>query len=785
MTPPRNLAVTIAALVGERGGQTIAAVVITALIARALGPAGFGAFQYLQALAFVASAAALVCGSEVVVPRLARATDATASHQLAAHAFALRLAGAAAGYLMLLLAAAMAPHDPASPPLLPLAAVLGLSILLREPFGISVAWAQAHNRMRTIVAINLVALAVKLLLIVAAWAAGLLTPMVAATIFVAESAAVAMLQTRFYRHAAGTLARPRIDRALLQMLAIQGGIYFIGIAAMMAFRRIDQLLLKGAIADADLGRYAAALQITDNFSLVATIAAGVLAPALVYRLQQARDAQRSVLRLTAVMAGIGGGGALALALLADPLIALIYGARFADAVPLLRAAAAITPLFFIEAGLNVGLLHRGAARLVAAKWLAALGVAALVDTLLIPLLGPVAGIAGLGAGLLVAIALTLFALAVTAGEAVSPRPGGRGTVCLLTGTLNAYAGAERACAVLANALAQRGWQVDVICWHGEESVYPLDERVRLHPLYRTPARLKLRWPVVVLRLRRLLQQLHADVLIDVDTNLAWFSVPAAARLPLTHISWEHAHFGADLGHAPRRIARQLAVRRCDAIVVLTERDRAAWQAAFGAQAPIVALPNPLTIPLPAEPADLSQRTVIAVGRLEPVKGFDLLLQAWQKVQQDFPQWRLNIVGDGSQRGALLAQRDALGLADSVTLAPATAAITEAYLQASVFVLSSRFEGFGLVINEAMACGLAVAAFGCETGPRALIRDGDNGLLAAAGDPAALADALCRLLGDPALRRRVAAQGRLDAHAYAPDAIAARWETLFEPTGARP
>lgn len=354
----------------------------------------------------------------------------------------------------------------------------------------------------------------------------------------------------------------------------------------------------------------------------------------------------------------------------------------------------------------------------------------------------------------------------------------REPVCFFTGTMQAFAGAERATATLANALARRGWPVHILCQYGDTSVFPLAPGVTLHAMYAQRPSFKRAYLPAVAKLRRFVRAQRIGTLIDVDTHLAWFSLPALAGLNVRHIGWEHTHFGEDLGRRTRRLARRLMARYGDGLVVLTGRDRAAWQAALQPRARLTAIPNPLTIARPAEPTDPSQRRVLAVGRLEPVKGFDLLLAAWQTVHRQMPDWSLRIVGDGSEREALLRQREALGLTASVELLPATPDIAAHYAQASVLAMSSRYEGFGLVLTEAMAYGLAIVSFACEAGPRVLLSHDVNGLLAEPGNVEALAQALLRVMRSRPLRERLSTAARQASLAYATDEIATRWDRLL-------
>lgn len=402
----RSLLLTLAMQVAERGLQIAAALGITALVARAVGPEGFGLFQYTQSLVFVASAAALVCGAEVVVPRLSRPLPQPQQHAILAHAFLLRMAGAALGYAGLLVAAAMT-GDATRQATLWLAAILGLSILLREPFGVVIAWAQAHSALRPVVRQSLLALAVKVALIGVAFVFDRLSLNFVAVVMAAESLLVAILLARYYRQQTGAQGRPPLERGLLAAMARQGLVYFVGLAGLLLFKRIDQLMLKEAVPLADLGVYAAAMQLTDNFTLLATIATAMLAPSLVYAPPDQRQASRNLLRLTAALGLAGLTGALLLWAAATPIVQLVYGSAFDQTAVLLRLAALIAPLVFVEAGLNLALLRDGKASWVAGKWLLASAAAALTNLWAIAALGARGALAGVAAGLCCALLVNL------------------------------------------------------------------------------------------------------------------------------------------------------------------------------------------------------------------------------------------------------------------------------------------------------------------------------------------------------------------------------------------
>lgn len=215
------------------------------------------------------------------------------------------------------------------------------------------------------------------------------------------------------------------------------------------------------------------------------------------------------------------------------------------------------------------------------------------------------------------------------------------------------------------------------------------------------------------------------------------------------------------------------LKRLDRLVVLTEKDRDAWTELDN----VVAIPNPLSF-APEAVSRLTDKRVIAVGRYCHEKGFDLLLQVWAKVQQVCSDWRLEIFGDGD-RTAYEQLADSLQLDRSRCLLHGrTNDIQSEYLRSSVSVCSSRFEGFGLVIVEAMACGVPVVSFDCPWGPGSIIADGEDGILVENGQVEKMARVLTLLLGNTEEIRRLGDNAHKNVQRFGIDQIAERWKSLF-------
>lgn len=218
------------------------------------------------------------------------------------------------------------------------------------------------------------------------------------------------------------------------------------------------------------------------------------------------------------------------------------------------------------------------------------------------------------------------------------------------------------------------------------------------------------------------------------------------------------------------------LKKLDKLVVLTETDRDAWTELDN----VVAIPDPLSL-TPATVSPMTTHRVVAVARYSHEKGIDLLLEAWAIVEKQQKDWRLDVFGDGD-RTSYEQLIDKLHIdRGHCQLHGRTDDVEREYCQSSIFVLSSRFEGFGMVITEAMACGLPVVSFDCPWGPRSIISDGEDGLLVENGNVAALASALSRLMGDEAFRLSMSRAGKNNVQRFGMDKIAECWKQVFSET----
>lgn len=320
-------------------------------------------------------------------------------------------------------------------------------------------------------------------------------------------------------------------------------------------------------------------------------------------------------------------------------------------------------------------------------------------------------------------------------------------ICFLISNINHSGGTERVTCILANQLIQLNYQVSIASLAGEGKPYfDFNEYIQIQYLYAQKPSFTKNFLGCVYKIRSFVYRENIDVLIDVDSILTVFSVPALIGMEIKHICWEHFNFEENLGVRFRNWGRQLAVRYCDQIITLTEKDKVLWQKGIkNIHAKINAISNPTPYENIESFPKFENKTALALGRLTYQKSFDLLLKAWVNVNEKYPDWKLQIIGSGEEENQLKTLCNTLGIEKVVEFIPVTQNVIQYYKDASVYCMSSRFEGLPMVLLEAQAFGLPVVAFDCNTGPSDLIQPGENGYLVPCFDTTLFAQAIMQVI----------------------------------------
>lgn len=214
------------------------------------------------------------------------------------------------------------------------------------------------------------------------------------------------------------------------------------------------------------------------------------------------------------------------------------------------------------------------------------------------------------------------------------------------------------------------------------------------------------------------------------------------------------------------------LRSLDKFIVLTEEDKFAWAELDN----VVTIPNPISFET-SQISDLSHKRVLAVGRYTYQKGFDLLLKAWSLVEPKYPDWRLDVYGQGN-REPYLQLKEHLGL-KNCSLNSRTSDIQEEYINSSLYVVSSRFEGLSMAMLEAMSFGLPIVSFACPCGPIDVITNGIDGVLIEKENVEQLAEGIMSLLSSPDKTREIAKNAKLRSNDFRMEVLANKWKLLFD------
>lgn len=355
---------------------------------------------------------------------------------------------------------------------------------------------------------------------------------------------------------------------------------------------------------------------------------------------------------------------------------------------------------------------------------------------------------------------------------------------------------ERVLSNKVNFLVAHGYDIIVITTdqRNQKSFFSLDSRVKCYDLNinyeenngKSFFNKLLHYPIKQYkhkkRLSALLKQLKPDITVSMFCNEVSFlpEIQDGSKkvLEIHFCRFKRLQYNRKglwrLADTWRSRDEQKIVSHYDRFVTLTNEDNKYW----GNIANSLVIPNAQTFRC-ADRAVLNQKKVIAVGRYTYQKGFDLLIHAWKIVAQQRPDWKLSIVGDGELREYLDNLIKEEQLQHSVELSPVTTNIEQIYKDASILVMSSRYEGFGMVLLEAQTVGLPTISFDCKCGPSEIIVNGENGYLIEEGDIEGMAQRVLQLIENEALRKRMGENAYNNALRFSEDVVMSKWERLFK------
>lgn len=364
----------------------------------------------------------------------------------------------------------------------------------------------------------------------------------------------------------------------------------------------------------------------------------------------------------------------------------------------------------------------------------------------------------------------------------------------IAGTYNS-GGMERVLANKANYLVAQGYEVHIITsdQQGRNPYFSLDDRIVLHDLGIDYCENNEKgiWSKIIsypvkqyrhqVKMRRLLKVLRGDIVISMfDHEVSFLNRIADGSKKILEIHFsrfkriQYDRSGLWKAIDKWRSAQDLRLaRKYDRFIVLTEEDKMHW----GAISNIQVIPNANTFES-IDNAALDKNIAVAVGRYDFQKGFDDLIRIWAKVTSINRNWILYIYGHGVMKGELEQLARDLGIDDIVRFCPPTADIKQVYLDSSILLMTSRYEGLPMCLLESQACGVPAVVYACQCGPRDIIENGRNGYLVDPNNPDEFVARLIQLMDEKKLRKEMGLQAKVMSSRFSNEHVMRRWLNLF-------
>jgi glycosyltransferase involved in cell wall biosynthesis len=349
----------------------------------------------------------------------------------------------------------------------------------------------------------------------------------------------------------------------------------------------------------------------------------------------------------------------------------------------------------------------------------------------------------------------------------------------ITNGIKGAGGLERVLSIKASYLAEKaGYEVHILVLNNNNDsfFYDFSKKIIIHDITAKGNVLSF-YKSYRNGILKTIKSINPDIISVCDDGLKAFFVPflVSKKQPIIyerHASIRHNTSDGIKGKIMKTLMQNLA-KRFSKFVVLTNANSKEWNTPN-----CQVIPNPLSF-FPDKSSTLENKNIIVVGTHSYNKGYDLLLHSWETVVEKHPDWRLSIYGKIDAQHTFVKMANQLGIDKTVTFCQPIQDIQQAYLDASILLLSSRTEGFGMVLIEAMACGVPCISFDCPSGPGDIILNNEDGFLVQPENSTAFAEKIIVLIENEQVRKEMGKNAKQNVKRYLPDNIIAQWDQLFK------
>ena len=346
-------------------------------------------------------------------------------------------------------------------------------------------------------------------------------------------------------------------------------------------------------------------------------------------------------------------------------------------------------------------------------------------------------------------------------------------------------GIQQMTVTMLNKFAAKGYQCTVISlFHKYESpFFPIDKSVKLITLFDKSVDTKKEFSEIKKRVNKYFESVNSKIIIVQSPSYACY---LSKRVWKNYkvIVCEHAYYGYGHFGGLHSIGKHISINKSSAIVTLTNLDMAEYKKHCKEKVIIETIYNPCMIERPTPAYDPSAKIIVSCGSLDKLKGFDKAILIGSKVLPNYRDWKWEIYGDGKEKENLQKLIDENHMEDQIILKGYSQNKKEIYSDKALYVITSSFEGFGLVIAEAMCYGLPGVSFAVKYGPLELIENQVDGLTAEYDDLDGMAECIKRMIEDESLRIRCSNNAKHKSAVFETDTVLAQWEELFNRVGSR-